>query len=297
MATEETVIDRVLKKIPLKRFSDPAPVVPIVRLSGVIGAMGPFSRGLSLANVAPLLKRAFSTKNAKCVVLLINSPGGSPVQSDLIAKRIRQLSEEKELPVIAFCEDVAASGGYWLAMAADEVFAAKSSIVGSIGVISSGFGFEGLIEKLGIERRVHTAGDRKHILDPFKPERPADLKHLKSIQAAIHDDFKDWVRSRRGDRLVAPEKEVFSGSFWVGVQALEMGLIDGLGDVRGVMRDRFGDRVQLRPVQAKRSLFRSNPGGGVGHAGFAGAGLLPERWADDLISAAEDRLTWNRFGL
>jgi len=293
MATDETAFDRLVKKIPLKRFSDPAPIVPVVRLSGVIGNMGGFSRGLSIATVAPLLKRAFSVKQAKCVALVINSPGGSPVQSDLIAKRIRQLAEEKELPVVAFCEDVAASGGYWLAMAADEVFAAKSSIVGSIGVISSGFGFEGLIEKIGVERRVHTAGDRKHLLDPFQPERPADLKHLKAIQSAIHDDFKDWVRERRGDRLTAPEKETFSGSFWTGTQALDMGLIDGLGEVRGVMRDRFGDRVRLRLIQAKRSLFRSAAGLGVTH----GSGVLPASWSDDLIASIEDRMTWNRFGL
>lgn len=293
MTNDPTTLDWALRLIPLKRFRDPAPVVPVVRLSGVISAIGGFRRGLSSASVAPLLKRAFSTKRAACVAIVINSPGGSPVQSDLIAKRIRALAEENNLPVVAFCEDVAASGGYWLAMAADEVFAARSSIVGSIGVVSSGFGFEGLIDKLGVERRLHTSGEKKRILDPFQPERPEDLEHLKTIQSAIHDDFKAWVRDRRGERLAADPDEAFSGAFWTGEQALTMGLIDGLGDVRGVMRDRFGERVRLKVIEPKRSLF----GRSTSMAAEGRASLLPDAWADDLIAAVEERMTWSKFGL
>jgi signal peptide peptidase SppA len=303
MSAEPSALRRALRLIPLKRFRDPAPVVPVVRLSGVIGAMGGFRRRLSIAAAAPLLKRAFAVPDAPCVALVINSPGGSPVQSDLIARRIRALAEENETPVVAFCEDVAASGGYWLALAADEVFAARSSIVGSIGVVSAGFGFEGLIEKLGVERRLHTAGEKKGLLDPFQPERAEDLDHLKTIQTAIHDDFKAWVRERRGERLTADEDEAFSGAFWTGARAAEMGLIDGLGDIRQVMRERFGERVRLKVVSPRRSLF--GPGAGLGAglgAGFgadraAGPSVLPGAWADDLIAAAEDRLMWTRFGL
>ncbi len=267
---------------------DPPPTVAVLRLSGVIGAMGGFRRGLSLGDQAAAIDRAFKQRNLKAVALAVNSPGGSPVQSALIAGRIRQMAEEKQVPVIAFCEDVAASGGYWLACAADEIFADASSIIGSIGVVSGGFGLQGLIEKLGIERRLHTSGDKKAMLDPFQPEKPAEVKHLKDIQGDIHDAFKDMVRTRRGDRLKGAEKDLFSGAFWTGARALDLGLIDGLGDIRSVLRARYGEKVRLRVVGERRGLLRRLRFGGTG----------PEAdWAGQLVAALEDRLTWNRFGL
>src|SRR5229473_645427 len=203
------------------------PAVPVVRLSGVIAAGGMLgSRGLSIESVAPLLARAFSLRGAKAVALALNSPGGSPVQSALIAQRIRLLAAEKKLPVIAFVEDVAASGGYWLACAADEIIADPASIVGSIGVVSASFGFQDLIARIGVERRVHTSGERKAMLDPFRPEDPNDVERLKALQTEIHGDFKTWVRERRGLRLKGSDDTLFSGEFWTGRRALEFGLID-----------------------------------------------------------------------
>lgn len=267
---------------------DPPPTVAVLRLTGVIGAMGGFRRGLNLADQAASIERAFKVRNLKAVALAVNSPGGSPVQSALIAGRIRQLADEKEVPVISFCEDVAASGGYWLACAGDEIFADASSIVGSIGVVSGGFGLQGLIEKLGVERRLHTAGDKKAMLDPFGPEKPAEVKHLKDIQGDIHLAFKDMVRERRGKRLKAAEKDLFSGAFWTGTGALDMGLVDGLGDMRSVMRDRYGENVKLRLIGGRRGLLRRLRFGGTDIDGDIAARA---------VSAVEERLIWNRFGL
>jgi signal peptide peptidase SppA len=267
---------------------DPPPTVAVLRLSGVIGAMGGFRRGLSLADQAASIERAFKVRNLKAVALAVNSPGGSPVQSALIAGRIRQLADEKHVPVISFCEDVAASGGYWLACAGDEIFADASSIVGSIGVVSGGFGLQGLIEKLGVERRLHTAGDKKAMLDPFGPEKPAEVKHLKDIQGDIHLAFKDMVRERRGKRLKAAEKDLFSGAFWTGTRALDMGLIDGLGDMRSVMRERYGENVKLRLIGGRRGLLRRLRFGGTDIGGDIAA---------NAVAAVEERLIWNRFGL
>lgn len=269
----------------------PPPTVAVVRLSGVIGGFGRLRRGMTLAAQARALKKAFSLRNLQAVALAVNSPGGSPVQSALIARRIRALAEENDVRVFAFAEDVAASGGYWLACAADEIFADPSSIIGSIGVVSGGFGLTGLIEKLGVERRLHTAGDKKAMLDPFQPEKAADVKHLKEIQADIHDEFKEMVRARRGERLNAPEKELFSGAFWTGRRALELGLVDGLGDLRTVMRERYGEDIKLRVVGERRSFMQWLRGGGAGRLG-GGAG-----WSDDVIAAVEERLHWGRFGL
>src|SRR5262249_3637182 len=209
------------------------PVVPVVRLSGVIAASGLLgNRGLSIESAAPLLRRAFDMRGAKAVALEINSPGGSPVQSALIGQRIRLLAEEKGLKVIAFVEDVAASGGYWLACAADEIIVDPHSIVGSIGVISAGFGFHDLIGRIGIERRLHTSGERKSMLDPFRPEKPEDVERLSSLQAEIHDGFKDWVRERRSGKLRADDATLFSGEFWDGRRGLELGLVDERGGLR-----------------------------------------------------------------
>ena len=270
---------------------DPPPTVAVIRLSGVIGAMGGLRRGLSLDSQAAVIERAFKLRNLQAVALAVNSPGGSPVQSALIAGRIRQLADEKGIPVIAFAEDVAASGGYWLACAGDEIYADASSIIGSIGVVSGGFGLQGLIEKLGVERRLHTSGDKKAMLDPFQPEKPAEVKHLKDIQGDIHAAFKDMVRARRGDRLKGAEKDLFSGAFWTGTKALDLGLIDGLGDLRSVMRARYGDKVKLRLIGARRGLFGRLRFG----AGFGGVGA-PD-WAGQAVAAIEERMIWNRFGL
>jgi signal peptide peptidase SppA len=262
------------------------PMVAVVRLSGVIGPMGPWRGGLSLVGLAPTLERAFTLGGVRAVALAINSPGGSPVQSSLIAKRIRALATEKKLPVLAFAEDVAASGGYWLAAAADEIFADESSIVGSIGVISAGFGFQELLQRAGIERRIHTAGARKSMLDPFQPENTQDVARLEALQREIHEGFKAQVRSSRGARLKADDETLFSGEFWTGRRALELGLIDGIGDLRSVMRGRFGEKVQFRVVGAPTSWLRRR-------LGLAG----PDEWARNLLAAAEERALWARFGL
>lgn len=279
----------------------PPPVVPVVRLSGVISAGGGLRPGLSLASLAAVIERAFAVPERPAVALAVNSPGGSPVQSALVAGRIRQLSEEKKVPVLAFCEDVAASGGYWLACAADEIWADPSSIVGSIGVVSAGFGFHELIERWGIERRVHTAGERKALLDPFRPEEPEDVARLKRIQAEIHEQFKDMVRRRRAGRLKAPEEDLFTGDVWTGARALELGLVDGLGDLRSVLRGRFGDKVRLRLVQQDRRWFPRLPRLGAPSGAPAAEAGAAEAWAEGaargLAAAAEERAMWARYGL
>jgi signal peptide peptidase SppA len=267
------------------------PVVAVVRLGGVIGTLGPWRGGLTLAGLAPTLERAFRLRRLSAVALVVNSPGGSPVQSALIAKRIRDLAAEQEVPVFAFVEDVAASGGYWLATAAEEIYAQESSIVGSIGVISAGFGFQALLEKFGIERRLHTAGERKSMLDPFLPEKPEDLERLAQLQAEVHESFKAQVRDRRQGRLKAAEEELFSGEFWSGKRAVELGLIDGLAELREEMRRRFGDKVRLRALRGQRSWLRRRSR--LGAVDWP----EPEDWARGLIAAAEERALWSRFGL
>jgi len=262
--------------------------VPVIRLSGVIasssGLLG--GRSLSIDSVAPLLKRAFEMRGAKAVALAINSPGGSPVQSALIAQRIRLHAKEKNLPVIAFVEDVAASGGYWLACAADEIIVDPSSIVGSIGVISAGFGFQELIARHGVERRVHTSGERKAMLDPFRPENPEDVERLKRLQSEIHDGFKDWVRERRGRFLKADEATLFNGEFWTGKRGLELGLVDRLGELRATLQARYGDKVRLPVIGPRRRL--------LSRFGLA-AGL--DEIGPATIAAVEERLHRQRFGL
>ncbi|MEK9672781.1 MAG: S49 family peptidase [Rhodospirillaceae bacterium] len=215
---------------------DPPPTVNVIRLAGVIGGLGGFRRRLTLHELDRVIERAFKGRNLKAVALAVNSPGGSPVQSALIAGRIRQSADEKNIPVYAFAEDVAASGGYWLACAGDEIYADQASIIGSIGAVSGGFGLDEMIKKLGIERRLYTAGDKKAMLNPFQPEKAADVQHPKDLQADIHENFKAMVRDRRGKRLKGAEKDIFSGAFWTGGKALTMGLVDGLGDARTVLR-------------------------------------------------------------
>lgn len=245
------------------KFWKRSPRVPLVRLSGVIAAgSGGLRRALNLETVAPLLQQAFDMPRAKAVALAINSPGGSPVQSALISARIRTLAAKKSLPVLAFVEDVAASGGYWLATAADEIYADEASIVGSIGVISAGFGFTEAIAKLGIERRVYTAGENKGSLDPFKPENPADLARLDAILSELHQIFRTQVESRRGSRLATADPDLFSGAFWTGRNALARGLIDGIGHYNPVLRARFGENVSIVPIKAKQPLLKRLSGGG-----------------------------------
>ena len=232
------------------------PVVPVVRLSGVITQSSRLGqRGLSLEAIEPQLKKAFSIKRAKAVALIINSPGGSPVQSSLIGQRIRDLASRADIPVLAFCFFFAASGGYWLAAAADEIIANPSSVIGSIGVISAGFGFDKVIAKLGVERRVYTAGDAKMMLDPFQPEREEEVARLKALQADIHQQFISHVIARRGSRLNGAQDELFSGAFWTGQRALELGLVDALGECRQVILERFGEDAELMFVEPKRKFL------------------------------------------
>src|SRR5213595_185973 len=290
-----SLTDRVMEWIPA-RLRRGAAVVPVVRLSGLIGAVTPLRPGMSLAGVARTLERAFSIRSAKAVALVINSPGGSPVQSRQIYLRIRQLATEKKLPVLAFIEDVAASGGYMIACAGDEIFCDPSSILGSIGVVGGSFGFQELIKKMGVERRLYTAGEHKAMLDPFLPENPEDVARVKSLQREIHAIFIALVKQSRGARLKGADDVLFTGEYWAGETSVSLGLADSIGDLRSTLRARYGDKV-LTPVIAPASgmlsglLGRRSPGAGAMGA-LDGIGALP----DDLISALETRAIWAKFG-
>ncbi|MGE5266557.1 MAG: S49 family peptidase [Deltaproteobacteria bacterium] len=273
------------------------PVVPVLRLTGAIGMVTPLRPGLSIATLAEPLQKAFEMSKTPSVALIVNSPGGSAVQSSLILKRIRALADEFEKKVHVFCEDVAASGGYYIAAAGDEIFAEPSSILGSIGVISSGFGFVEAIEKLGIERRVYTAGRSKAILDPFLPQKQEDIERLAALQRDAHDVFIVAIKERRGGKLKGPDSELFSGAFWSGKQALEYGLIDGISDIRTRMRELYGDEVKLKVVPIERggllSKLRRAPSLDVRLLEF------PSRsaFSDELLSTMETRALWARYGL
>src|SRR5437763_2169074 len=289
------LVERLKQFVPAK-YRRGAAVVPVVRLSGVIGAVTPLRPGMSLAGIAKMLERAFATRNAKAVALVINSPGGSPVQSRQIYLRIRQLSAEKKLPVLAFVEDVAASGGYMIACAGDEIFCDPSSILGSIGVVGGGFGFQEMIRKIGVERRLYTAGEHKSTLDPFLPENADDVARLKATTREIHAIFIALVKGSRGARLKGADDVPFTGEYWAGATSVSLGLADGIGDLRSTLRERYGEKV-LTPVIAPASgmlaglLGRRSPGAGS-LAAFDGIGGLP----DDLISALETRAIWAKFG-
>ncbi len=278
-----------------KRFRKKGLAIPVVRLHGAIMTGGnQFKPTLSLATAAPMLEKAFANKETPVVAISVNSPGGSPVQSRLIFQRIRALAEEKQKKVLIFVEDVAASGGYMIALAGDEIFADPTSIVGSIGVVSGGFGFPEMLKKIGIERRVYTAGENKVILDPFQPEKDSDIEYLKTLQVEIHKVFIDMVKMRRGERL-SDDGEIFSGLFWTGSKGLELGLIDGLGDMREVLKRRFGKDVRLELIGSARTLFGKRLPGvemtapGIGEiAAQAGAGLA---------ASIEERALWSRYGL
>ena len=290
-----SLTDRVMEWIPA-RLRRGAAVVPVVRLSGLIGAVTPLRPGMSLAGVARTLERAFSMKNAKAVALVINSPGGSPVQSRQIYLRIRHLAAEKKLPVLVFVEDVAASGGYMIACAGDEIFCDPSSIMGSIGVVGGTFGFQELIKRIGVERRLYTAGEHKGMLDPFLPENPDDVTRIKTIQREIHALFIALVKQSRGARLKATDDVLFTGEYWAGETSVSLGLADAVGDLRSTLRARYGDKV-VTPVVAPSTgllsglLGRKSAGAGTLASldGFTG---LP----DELISALESRAIWAKFG-
>ncbi|MGO4704682.1 S49 family peptidase [Microvirga sp. 2MCAF38] len=273
------------------RFRASHPIVPVIRLSGPIGAVMPLRTGLSIANVAPLLERAFAIRDAKAVALVINSPGGSAAQSHLIFKRIRAMAEEKKLPVIAFVEDAAASGGYMIACAADEIFADPSSIVGSIGVVAASFGLDRFIARYDIERRVHTAGAHKAMLDPFRPEDPDDVARLKDLQNRIHSVFMGLVQARRGEKLARDREDLFSGAFWVGDEALGLGLIDGFGDIRSILRERFGDKVQIKLVEPARPPLIGRL---FGRGTSSSSSLLDP---GEVMGVLEERAAWSRLGL
>lgn len=289
------MLQTALEKTPLLRsLRRRAPVVAVVRLYGVISPQAsPMRAAINLPALAGPLERAFQIKGLSAVALAINSPGGSPVQSALVHDRIRQLAAEKEVPVFAFCEDVAASGGYWIACAGDEVYANANSIVGSIGVIAATFGFEELLAKIGVERRVYTAGEKKSFLDPFQPVSEADVKRLNALQKDMHDNFKAHVRARRGERLQGTDKKLFSGEFWTGSEGLKLGLVDGIGDLRSVMRERFGDNVKLRVIQAEKGWLRRRLG--MGSLGIASGAI--DCSPRSVIGALEERAYWSRFGL
>src|SRR5258707_12767536 len=285
-----------LKQFIPARLRRDAAVVPVVRLSGVIGAVTRLRPGMSLAGVAGMLERAFATKNAKAVALVVNSPGGSPVQSRQIYLRIRQLAAEKQLPVLVFVEDVAASGGYMIACAGDEIFCDPSSILGSIGVVGGSFGFQELIRKIGIERRLYTAGANKAMLDPFLPENPEDVERVKALQREIHALFIALVKQSRGARLKGADDVIFTGEYWAGETSVSLGLADAIGDLRATLRARYGDKV-VTPLVVPSSgllsgLLGRKPAGAGTLASLDGFTGLP----DELISALESRAIWAKFG-
>jgi signal peptide peptidase SppA len=294
-AGQPSSLERLMEWVP-SRLRPGVAVVPVVRLSGLIGSVTPLRPGMSLAGVARTLERAFAMKNAKAVALVINSPGGSPVQSRQIYLRIRQLATEKNLPVLVFVEDVAASGGYMIACAGDEIFCDPSSIMGSIGVVGGSFGFQELIKKVGVERRLYTAGEHKAMLDPFLPENPDDVARVKALQREIHAIFIALVKQSRGTRLRAADDVLFTGEYWAGETSVALGLADSIGDLRSTLRTRYGEKV-LTPVVAPATGLLS----GLFGRKSAGAGTVASLgdvagWPDELISALESRAIWAKFG-
>ena len=293
MSVPEKLTDKLAAKLPLiGDRMDRSPVVAVVRLHGVITPTpSPVGRGsISLNTVETALAKAFGHDRLLAVALAINSPGGSPTQSALVGERIRELAAKKRVPVLAFCEDVAASGGYWLACAADEIYAHRTSMVGSIGVISAGFGLTGLLERFGVERRVYTAGEHKHRLDPFSPVKDEDVVWLKGLQSELHTEFTDWVKQRRGDKL-ADNPELFTGEVWTGTKALELGLVDGLGSLREIVAKKYPEAEIAVAEPRKPLLARLGIAGGSSVFGTAGDRVL------SAIDAVEQRAAWSRFGL
>lgn len=273
-----------------RRFKSTAVEIPVIRLSGAIMTGGsPLRQNLSLEGVATQLEKAFGDKHSPAVAISLNSPGGSPVQSRLIYKRIRDLAEEKNKKVHIFVEDVAASGGYMIAVAGDEIIADPSSILGSIGVVSASFGFTELIKKIGVERRVHTAGKNKATMDPFQPEKAADIEHIKALQLEIHETFINMVKARRGSKL-ADNDDLFTGQFWTGITALQLGLIDGLGDMRSHLRKLYGEKTKLNLIQPSRGLLGRKSASGIMYGQMLGAA------GESLIASVEEKALWSRYG-
>jgi signal peptide peptidase SppA len=281
------MLRRLLRHLPIERYRHPPPVVAVLRFEGVIGVRR--GRGLSLVGRAGAIERAFAMPDLAAVALAINSPGGSPVQSALLFRRIRQLAEEKRIPVFAFAEDVAASGGYWLALAADEVYAEETSVVGSIGVVSASWGFQDVLRRLGVQRRLYTAGERKALLDPFLAEDPRGVERLTRIQREMHATFKELVRARRGTKLTGPDEELFNGDIFTGRSALARGLVDGIGDLRGTMRARFGEKVAMKlvPTDHRRLL----------PSWLFATRRDPIDLVAEVADWVEERMIWSRFGL
>lgn len=280
-----SVTDKLTSRLPMiGDRGDRKDVVAVVKLHGVITPTpSPLARGaINLGAVESALTRAFAHDRLKAVALQINSPGGAPTQSGLVAERIRQLADEKGVPVLAFAEDVAASGGYWLACAADEIYAHRTSMVGSIGVISGGFGFTGLLERFGIERRLHTAGANKSRLDPFSPEKPEDVEWLKNMHSQLHELFVEWVKERRGDRLT-DSTDLFTGDVWLGQKAVDLGLVDGLGSLREILHKRYPD-AEISVAEPKKPLL-------------ARLGIGAPAAASALLDAVTTKAAWSRFGL
>ena len=277
----------LLANIPLPFLQNPAPVVAILPLEGVIGSGGRLSKPLNLAAIEDRITRAFDIYNLKAVALAVNSPGGSPVQSELIMRRIKDIAKEKKIPVYAFAEDVAASGGYLISLAAEEIYAHEASIVGSIGVISAGFGFNRAIDKIGVDRRVYAAGDSKSILDPFQPEKDKDVKLLKDMQKEIHEFFKNLVKESRGDKLKGAQKTLFSGQFWAGKDAVKLGLVDGIGDLHTICREKFGPKTKFKRIREDKPFLKS----------LLGISLARPKISDEILATLESRALWSRFGL
>ena len=260
--------------------------IPHVRLTGVIGSAGRFNKGMDLAGQQDILKKAFSIKKTKYVAISINSPGGSPVQSHLIYSYIRQLADKKKIKVLIFAEDVAASGGYLISCAGDEIYANSSSIIGSIGVISASFGFKELIKKMGIDRRIYTAGKNKSTLDPFVDEKEEDIKRLKDIQLELHADFIKVVEASRGTKLKDPEKNnIFTGEFWTGASALKLGLIDGIGNVDQILKEKFGEEVVIKKFEKQKSWLGRKLSASV------------EGQLSNTLNSIEEKSVWQKFGL
>ena len=284
---------RFLNRLLPKSMRSGAVTIPVIRLHGTIMAGGSQLRpSLSLASTAGMIEKAFAYPEAPAVAISINSPGGSPVQSRLIYKRIRDLAAEKNRRVLVFVEDVAASGGYMIAVAGDEIIADPSSIVGSIGVVSASFGFTDLMKKVGVERRVYTAGKNKAVLDPFKPEKKEDVERLKALQLEVHETFIDMVKERRGAKL-KDDPDLFTGLFWTGKKGFELGLVDALGDMRQVLKDRYGPKTQLSLVSPPRGFFARR----LGFFGSRSTADFAAEAASGLLDAAEERALWARFGL
>ena len=286
----------IMERLVPKRFRKKGIAIPVVRLHGTIMSGGSrFKPALNLASVAPMLEKAFSRKESPAVAISINSPGGSPVQSRMIFERIRALAEEKNKTVLVFVEDVAASGGYMIALAGDEIIADPASIVGSIGVVSGGFGFPELLKKIGVERRVYTAGENKVILDPFQPEKESDIEYLKTLQLEIHKIFIDMVTARRAGKL-ADDPVIFTGLFWTGQRGLELGLVDRLGGMREELKRRYGKDTRLELVSGARDFFGRRIPGVSAFAG-QGADQIAAAAAGGLAQALEERALWSRYGL